>query len=410
MRIAVTGASGFIGRQLVPLLKARGCDILLVGRDPAKLNILFPSMETTTYTGLWQMAAGFDALLHLAVLNNDQVADRAEFDRVNLDLPVELCQNAQAAGIGTFIFISSTHTLDRGNKTNYAASKRGAVERLAETGGIRKWVLHLPAVVGDELAGKLAVADRLPAPLRGLAVLVLGSLKPTVHVSHLADTIVDLEPFEGNGIRQCIVADGQRDNPIFSKTKRFIDLAFAISIVLLLWWAMIIIWVAIKLQSPGPGIFRQRRVGRNEEEFTCLKFRTMLVSAPNVGTHEVPVAAVTPIGHFLRRTKLDELPQVINILRNQMSLVGPRPCLPNQTDMILERRSQGVFEIKPGITGLAQVRGIDMSDPAGLALCDREYLQLQSLVLDAKIILQTATGAGSGDKVVKDTSSYRNAL
>ncbi|MDY6964184.1 MAG: sugar transferase, partial [Pseudomonadota bacterium] len=196
-----------------------------------------------------------------------------------------------------------------------------------------------------------------------------------------------------------IVADGQGDNPVFSKTKRFIDLAFALSIIVLLWWAMVIIWVTIRLQSPGPGIFRQERVGRNEQVFTCLKFRTMYLSAPNVGTHEVPAAAVTPLGHFLRRTKLDELPQVINILRNEMSLVGPRPCLPNQASMILERRAQGVFEIKPGITGLAQVRGIDMSDPAGLAACDREYLQLQSLLLDVKIILQTARGAGSGDNV-----------
>jgi lipopolysaccharide/colanic/teichoic acid biosynthesis glycosyltransferase len=125
----------------------------------------------------------------------------------------------------------------------------------------------------------------------------------------------------------------------------------------------------------------------------------MYVSAPNAGTHEVPASAVTPLGHFLRRTKLDELPQVINILRNDMSLVGPRPCLPTQSDMIVERRSLGVFEIKPGITGLAQVRGIDMSNPVGLAACDREYLQLQSLLLDTKIILQTARGAGAGDNV-----------
>ncbi|MFN4210981.1 MAG: sugar transferase, partial [Devosia sp.] len=215
----------------------------------------------------------------------------------------------------------------------------------------------------------------------------------------LAVAILDLPPGEGGPVRQVIVADGQGDNPVFSKTKRFVDLGFALSIIILLWWAMLIIWAAIRLQSPGPGIFRQERVGRNEQVFTCLKFRTMYISAPNVGTHEVPAASVTPLGHFLRRTKLDELPQVINILRNDMSLVGPRPCLPNQASMIAERRAQGVFEIKPGITGLAQVRGIDMSDPAGLAACDREYLLLQSLLLDVKIILQTARGAGSGDNV-----------
>lgn len=399
MRIVVTGASGFIGKQLVPLLKARGCDLLLVGRNREILDNLFPGIATSSYSDFSKMAHGFDCVLHLAVLNNNKVADWDSYVRVNADMPIEVCQKAKAAGIRTFVLISSTHALELNDKTSYAESKRLAVERLATVEGIGRWVLYLPAVVGDQLAGKLAVLNRFPTPLRRAALEVLKAFKPTVHVSQLADTLTNLEPLEGDGIRNMIVTAGQGENVVFSKAKRFVDLAFSLSIVALLWWAMIAIWVAIKLQSPGPGIFRQQRVGRNEEQFTCLKFRTMFASAPNVGTHEVPISSITPIGHFLRRTKLDELPQVINILRNEMSLVGPRPCLPNQTDMILERRSQGVFAIKPGITGLAQVRGIDMSNPAGLAQCDREYLQLQSLVLDTKLIVKTATGAGSGDKV-----------
>lgn len=399
MRIVVTGASGFIGKQLVPLLAARGCDLLLVGRDKEILENLFPGVETSSYVDFVEAAHGFDCVLHLAVLNNNQVADWDSYLKINADMPIEVCQKAKAAGIRTFVFVSSTHALQLQDKTSYAESKRLAVDRLATVEGIGRWVLYLPAVVGDQLAGKLSVLNRFPTPIRRAALEVLKAFKPTVHVSQLADTLTNLDPVEGHAVRKMIVTGGQGDNAVFSKAKRFVDLAFSLSIVALLWWAMIAIWVAIKLQSPGPGIFRQQRVGRNEQQFTCLKFRTMFASAPNVGTHEVPISAVTPIGHFLRRTKLDELPQVINILRNEMSLVGPRPCLPNQTDMILERRAQGVFAIKPGITGLAQVRGIDMSDPAGLARCDREYLQLQSLVLDTKIIVETATGAGSGDKV-----------
>lgn len=398
MRIAITGASGFIGRQLIPVLRERGVELLLIGRKPEELAAAFPGCETASYADLNQ-ARGFDSLLHLAVINNDQAASQADMERVNVDLPEELYRKAGELGIDQFIFVSSVHALDPANKSAYAETKRRAAERLAGTDGIAKWCLYLPAVTGKELAGKLAPVNRLPGFLRRFALLALGALKPTVSIEHIAETLLSLSPSENTSLRQRIVSAGQGENPVFSKTKRFIDLAFALTILVLLWWLMLIVWAAIRLQSPGPGIFRQERVGRNEEVFTCFKFRTMHLSAPNAGTHEVPATAVTPLGHFLRRTKLDELPQVINILRNDMSLVGPRPCLPSQTSMIEERRAQGVFEIKPGITGLAQIRGIDMSDPAGLAACDREYLQLQSLLLDLKIILQTARGAGSGDNV-----------
>lgn len=399
MRIAITGASGSVGRQLVPILLERGAQVLLIGRDLAKLRAIFPNIPVAAYPDLAKAAAGFDALLHLAVINNDQIADRAEIERVNVDLPVQLCQQASASGVKKFIFVSSVHALDLGNTGEYAVSKRTAVVRLGEVDDIGRWVIYLPAVVGGRLSGKLTLVNRLPGPLRAFALRTLSALKPTVHVERIADLVMDLPATAGSAVAQRIITDGQGNNPAFGIAKRLIDLAFAASIIVLLWWAMLIIWAGIRLQSPGPGIFRQQRVGRSEQVFTCLKFRTMYLSAPSVGTHEVPLAAVTPLGHFLRRTKLDELPQVFNILRNDMSLVGPRPCLPTQTDMVTERRLRGVFAIKPGITGLAQVRGIDMSQPDKLAACDLEYLQLQSLLLDIKVILQTARGAGSGDRV-----------
>jgi lipopolysaccharide/colanic/teichoic acid biosynthesis glycosyltransferase len=161
----------------------------------------------------------------------------------------------------------------------------------------------------------------------------------------------------------------------------------------------VLIGIAIRLQSQGPALFKQIRVGRHQQTFTCFKFRTMEVATPNVGTHEVSAALITKFGGFLRRTKLDELPQVFNIIMNEMSLVGPRPCLPSQFDVVAAREARGVFVAKPGITGLAQVRGIDMSNPDELASADKIYLQLQSILLDFKIIMQTALGKGNGDKV-----------
>lgn len=181
--------------------------------------------------------------------------------------------------------------------------------------------------------------------------------------------------------------------------KRCIDLAIAIGIIAVLWWALILVWALVKFTSPGPGIFAQSRVGRNGRVFTCYKFRTMAKDTRDAGTHEVSAASVTRVGRFLRRTKLDEIPQVWNILRNELSLVGPRPCLPVQTELVAARQELGVLDIKGGITGWAQIKGVDMSDPRKLAVLDREYMEQRSLMLDLKIILATATGSGQGDKV-----------
>ncbi|MDF1610284.1 sugar transferase [Hoeflea sp. YIM 152468] len=178
------------------------------------------------------------------------------------------------------------------------------------------------------------------------------------------------------------------------------DLSAAIFVLVLLWWLMAIVWLLVRLDSPGPGLFKQIRVGRNEQPFLCYKFRTMHLSTPQKGTHEVPVSSVTRLGRFLRRTKLDELPQCINLLKNEMSLVGPRPCLPSQTDLVRERRRRGIFAIKPGITGLAQLNGVDMSDPEKLAKWDRRYLDLRGILLDLRLVIATALGKGGGDRTL----------
>lgn len=399
MRAVITGASGYLGRQLVPRLLSAGWSCILVGRDSQSLRGLFPDCEAIGYDEIDTKAVDCDLLLHLAILNNNSDAVRDEFNHVNVQLTVDTCKRASAAGIRRFIFVSSTHTLDHNNSSHYAESKRAAVAALRDVADIPIEVIYLPAVIGDGFAGRLRVLGRLPVCPRAKMIKLLGALHPTVHMDRVVEALATPTDGEDDPLTSRIVTDGQSENIFFNVVKRLIDLGFALTIIIVFWWALILIWLAIRLQSPGPGVFRQERVGQNGQSFLCYKFRTMFITTPNVPTHKVTASSITPIGSFLRQTKLDELPQIINLLRNEMSLVGPRPCLPSQNRLVEERCKRGVLTIKPGITGLAQVNGIDMSDPVRLANWDERYLKLRSLLLDLRIIIATATGKGSGDRI-----------
>ena len=159
-----------------------------------------------------------------------------------------------------------------------------------------------------------------------------------------------------------------------------------------------LLWVLGWFDSRLP-LFRQERVGRNQKPFTLIKFRTMQPDTASVATHLASASDVTKLGHFLRRTKLDELPQLWNVLKGEMSLVGPRPCLFSQHELIAERESRGVFLARPGITGLAQINGVDMSTPKLLAELDARMLQDFSARTYFSCIFKTVTGSGRGDRI-----------
>ncbi|WP_231291116.1 MULTISPECIES: sugar transferase [unclassified Thioalkalivibrio] len=161
---------------------------------------------------------------------------------------------------------------------------------------------------------------------------------------------------------------------------------------------LLVLWVLGWMESRSP-LFRQERVGRYQRPFVLVKFRTMRPDTASVATHLAEVSSVTRLGRFLRKTKLDELPQLWNVLKGEMSLVGPRPGLFNQEELLQERAERGVLDARPGITGLAQIRGIDMSTPRELAEVDRQMLDALTVRAYFRYLVLTVLGRGSGDRV-----------
>ena len=182
---------------------------------------------------------------------------------------------------------------------------------------------------------------------------------------------------------------------------RILDIVFSFFGLLIL-SPVILVVLLIGLFDTGSPLFRQERVGVNQKPFNLLKFRSMHVNTQAVATHLVQVSAITKWGSFLRKSKLDELPQLFNVLMGDMSFVGPRPNLFNQIELIEERAKRGVYSIRPGITGLAQIHKIDMSTPQLLAETDAKMIDHLNLWYYFKYIFLTVFGKGFGDRVRQD--------
>ena len=179
-----------------------------------------------------------------------------------------------------------------------------------------------------------------------------------------------------------------KNKKIYATVKRIIDIVFSILGLIILAPVFLIISVVIKLESKGPVIFKQKRIGRYKKNFTIYKFRTMRNDAPkDMPTHMLKNAkgCITKVGNILRKTSLDELPQLVNILKGDMSIVGPRPALWNQDDLIKERDKYNANDIRPGLTGWAQINGRDELEIQTKAKFDGEYIQKISLMFDIKI-------------------------
>ncbi|WP_229328633.1 sugar transferase [Flavobacterium ammonificans] len=181
---------------------------------------------------------------------------------------------------------------------------------------------------------------------------------------------------------------------------RFFDFIFSL-IGLVLLSPIILVLIIIGFFDTGSPIFCQERVGKNKQPFNLYKFRSMHVNTKSVATHLANYSAVTKYGSFLRKSKLDELPQLWNVLLGDMSLVGPRPNLFNQKELIQERDNRGVYQVVPGITGLSQINKIDMSTPQLLAETDARMTNQLTVVKYFYYIIATVLGKGSGDRMVQ---------
>lgn len=183
-----------------------------------------------------------------------------------------------------------------------------------------------------------------------------------------------------------------------SSNLRFYDLILSISI-LIIFSPLIILVFLICLLETGKPLFIQLRVGKNQNPFKLIKFRTMRINTPSLASHLVNKNSITRFGILIRILKIDELPQLINVIRGEMSLVGPRPCLFNQEELIKERVKKNIFSVKPGITGLAQINDVDMSDPKKLSEFDKKMINSLNQITYFKYLLLTFIGKGIGDRI-----------
>lgn len=183
----------------------------------------------------------------------------------------------------------------------------------------------------------------------------------------------------------------KKDNQMYLFSKRIFDIIFSIVLIIILSPLLLLIGVLIFLDDPGPIIFKQSRVGLNKKVFTIYKFRSMKKSTPNIATHLMgdPKKHITRVGRFIRKTSLDEIPQILNILRGEMSFVGPRPALYNQYDLIDLREKFSIHRLLPGITGLAQIKGRDDLNIEVKVAFDKEYLDKFSFFEDLRILFLT---------------------
>ena len=350
---------------------------------------------------------GADTVLHLAARNDHQLSTRSEFLRDNVDLTLRIAQEARRQGVSRFVFATSSKVLtSRGG--DYRLSKATAERKLMQldSSDLRISLARLSPVYGEGSQGKLRFLNHSPLWLRKITSATLRPFTAIVSADRVADGMIELiespDPFE-----EVCFADPLGRFSIYHLFVFLLNWLAVIAAPLVLGLFCLIAAFAIAMTSRGGVFFIQDRVGKKIRPFRLWKFRTMESNTPTAGTHEISKSYVTRVGGFLRKTKIDEIPQAVNLVKAELNFVGPRPCLERQHELIEERQRYGVFAIKPGITGYAQVAGVDMSEPRRLAIYDHRYFVLRGILMDLQIVLRTAIGGGFGDRIDRGSSEQK---
>lgn len=508
MKIAITGANGFVGRATLSAAVRRGHQPVPIVRRPHGLSGEVVAGDLSERSVPLSAILGADAIIHLSARThsmNDRREDAGElYHRANVVATQRVVRSAKAAGIKRFVFMSSIKAVGEWStageplspdtrprpEDDYGRSKLAAeqvVRNECESANIDWVIIRPPLVHGAGAKGNLHLLARLvrsgiPLPfgsvrnrrsiisvinLADAAVLACVAPGTSRRVLHLADLTVStpdliraigaslgrpasLFPFPASlmaaaaalvgrkGLADRLLGSLELDTaesiaalgwsfaispecalgqtlidprkpggggknaaiPLRRKVlQRALDIGVALALAPIAIPICVLLCAIIRLETPGAPLFAQTRVGRFEKPFRLFKLRTMYADTGDRASHLVDRKRITPFGAILRRTKLDELPQLLNILNGSMSLIGPRPCLPGQTELIEERRKRGLFSIRPGITGAAQVAGIDMSDPKALVLAEEQGAANRSFTNDIRLLIKTASGSGRGDAV-----------
>jgi lipopolysaccharide/colanic/teichoic acid biosynthesis glycosyltransferase len=385
MKVVVSGASGFVASEIIPLLVESGHDVLLVSRAPSVLQPSFPSLTILSVDNWYHSARHFDMVLNLVgpTLDPDVICESNE--EAYLRATQEIAVRAREVGIRRFIHLSSIHCVELADKSPYTAAKRQAEKIVRQSFGDGCEIYRVGAVYGHKVYGRRRFLNFLPRGLKPVAQGLLSALTPTTHVQSIVaaverDAGADSEP-------RILVADAEA-SVVYRLWRSSLNLLFlAVVLALLPLWAFV--WVLIVVRDGFPGLFLQDRVGKSGRIFRCVKFRTLVRGTAATGTHLLGEESFTVTGRVLRKMKIDEIPQAINILRGDMHLIGPRPALPGQREVHVSRAFLGISDATPGLTGWAQVNGADMSEPHRLAQLDYDYLGIRSILWDIRIISRT---------------------